>query len=68
MLNPFYSKLKLFSIQLSGRFSESQVFHQKLLTLSQIRGEQQLKIDMTRDSDDGLHILHQGIRIPILQM
>ena len=48
--------------------SETQVFLQKLLTLSQIRGEQQPKSVMNQCSDNGSNMLHQGLQIPILQM
>ena len=68
MQHPLYPKMKLLAIQLSGRHSETQVFLQKLLTLSQICGEQQRKVVMNQYSDNGSHMLHQGIRIPILQM
>ena len=68
MQHPFYPKMKLLTIQLSGKHSETQVFHHKLLTLSQIRGERQPKVDMNQYSDDGSYMLHQGIRIPLLQM
>ena len=68
MQQPLYPKMKLLAIQLSGRHSKTQPFLQELLTLPQIRGEQKPKGEMNRYSDDGSHMLHQGIRIPILQM
>ena len=57
-----YQKMKLLPIELPDRHSETQVFYQKLLPLSQIQGEQQQpKIDMNWYSDNGLYMLHQGI-------
>ena len=66
--HPLDQKMKFWAIDLSARHCETQVLLQKLLMLSQIRGERQPKGDMNRYSDDGLHMLHQGIRTPILQM
>ena len=56
--HPLYPKMKLLAVQLSGRHSETQVFHQKLLTLSHIRGEQQLKVDINWYSDDGSYVCY----------
>ena len=68
MQHPLYPKMKLLAIQLSSRHSETQLFHQKLLILPQIRGGRQPKVDINRYSDDGSYMLHPGIQIPILQM
>ena len=44
--HPLYPKMKLLTVNLSGKASERQTFQKKLQMLSQIRGEQPPEVDM----------------------
>ena len=66
--HPLYSKMKLLAVHLSGRPSDTQNFHQKLLKLSWNRGDNQQGRDMSKCLNDGTGMQYQVMKIPILQM
>ena len=66
--HPFYPKMKLLVVYLSGKASETQIFQEKLQMLSQIRGGQPREVSTSQFSGDGLFMQAQETRIPILQM
>ena len=65
---PLYPKMKLLAIHLSGRPSDTQNFHQKLLKLSWNRGDHQKRPDLSQCLNDGTGMQYQGMKIPIHQM
>ena len=66
--HPLYPKMKLLAVHLSGRPSDTQNFHQKLLKLSWNHGDHQQGKDMSQCLNDGAGMQYQGMKIPILQM
>ena len=66
--HPFYPKMKLLAVHLSGKAPETQIFQEKLQMLSQIRGEQPPEVGTNQFSGNGLFMHVQGTRIPVLQM
>ena len=66
--HPLYPKMKLLAVHLSGRPSDTQNLHQKLLKLSWNRSNHQQRPDMSQCLNDSTGMQYQGIKAPILQM
>ena len=64
--HPLYPKTKLQAVHLSGKPSDTQNFHQKLLKLSWNHGDHRKGPHMSLNDDTTMQ--YQGMEIPILQM